>query len=1091
MAATQDDIAIRVHSRRGSNLIHPVSLESPPPSSAAASASPVVYREVKHFKKWFPWLIPLFVAANVVVFVVTMYVNDCPKNSISCVAGSLGRLSFQPFKENPLLGPSSTALEKMGALDVGKVVHKHEGWRLITCMWLHGGVLHLLANMLSLLIIGIRLEREFGFGRIGFLYLVSGFGGSLLSALFIQSNISVGASGALFGLLGGMLSELITNWSIYANKVAALLTLVVIIAINLAVGILPHVDNFAHIGGFLSGFLLGFVFLMRPQFGWVSQRYNPAAYPSSSASPKFKAYQRREAMAIRVMNGRTLFRCCTMSPPLPAVRCCQRRHKFARCRSPDRLFISRRIQCRLASYGYGLVPVRQYSAQSLVDMVIGQLESLRKRGRVRASNKYVKVLRLHSSRLELKINEEILESKVGKLALKKGLLLEFRKDPERLLLAVVEKPDGKKNWIVTDQNGNMASIKPQQITFIVPGVENFDQTEISTFVQKAQDNLDLALLEFAWVELLEKNKSTTVEELAEMIFGSTEPFESYCAHLLLTKDEVYFTTLETKGSYSVYGPRSAAQVEELTKRKRAKEVAEKEFEELVNILKSARDMPLHAKPPKSTWTSDEKVRKTIESLQAYAIDDCRNEDQKKTAGLILRAMGLAKTASAAVTLLINIGYFPVHINLDLLKLNIRTGFPEEINAAAEKLLSESPDMDEVDRTDLTHLKVYAIDVDEADERCFWQILKRRHVQLDDALSAVRLQDGRIKVWIHVADPTRLLQPGCMIDKEAMKRGTSVFLPTATYPMFPERLAMEGMSLKQGEFCKAVSVSVVLHSDGCIAEYSVENSLIRPTYMLTYESATELLYLNLEEEAELRLLSEAAALRLQWRQEQGAIDTSTIEARIKITNPDEPEPSIKLYVENQADPAMRLVSEMMILCGEVMATFGSANNIPLPYRGQPQSNIDTSAFSHLPEGPVRSFAIVRIMRAAEMDFRNPIRHGILGLPGYVQFTSPIRRYLDLLAHYQVKAFLRGDSLPFSAGRLEGIASLVNVNTRVIKRLSSTSLRYWIIEYLRQQPKHKTFSALVLRFIKDRVAAILLMEVITYKSGYKLLCGYLAV
>lgn len=56
--------------------------------------------------------------------------------------------------------------------------------------------------------------------RVGLLYLISGFGGSLLSALFIQANISVGASGALFGLLGGMLAELITNWTIYANKVA-------------------------------------------------------------------------------------------------------------------------------------------------------------------------------------------------------------------------------------------------------------------------------------------------------------------------------------------------------------------------------------------------------------------------------------------------------------------------------------------------------------------------------------------------------------------------------------------------------------------------------------------------------------------------------------------------------------------------------------------------------------------------------------------------------------------------------------------------------------------------------------------------------
>ncbi|XP_073158497.1 RHOMBOID-like protein 1 [Henckelia pumila] len=288
--ATPQDIQIRVHSRRGSNMIHPVSLESPQPA-ATPSPNAVIYREVKHFKKWFPWLIPSFVIANTVMFVITMYVNNCPKNSVSCVARFLGRLSFQPFGENPLLGPSSSALEKMGALDVGKVVHKHEGWRLITCIWLHGGVFHLLANMLSLLVIGIRLEQEFGFVRIGLLYLISGLGGSLLSALFIQTNISVGASGALFGLLGGMLSELITNWSIYANKVAAFLTLVIIIAINLAVGILPHVDNFAHIGGFLSGFLLGFVFLIRPQFGWVNQRYAPPGYYSTSNSPKFKTYQ--------------------------------------------------------------------------------------------------------------------------------------------------------------------------------------------------------------------------------------------------------------------------------------------------------------------------------------------------------------------------------------------------------------------------------------------------------------------------------------------------------------------------------------------------------------------------------------------------------------------------------------------------------------------------------------------------------------------------------------------------------------------------------------------------------------------------------
>lgn len=72
---------------------------------------------------------------------------------------------------------------------------------------------------------------------------------------------------------------------------AALLTLIFIIAINLAVGILPHVDNFAHLGGFTSGFLLGFVFLIRPQYGYFNQRNNPRGYAAPSAKSKHKPYQ--------------------------------------------------------------------------------------------------------------------------------------------------------------------------------------------------------------------------------------------------------------------------------------------------------------------------------------------------------------------------------------------------------------------------------------------------------------------------------------------------------------------------------------------------------------------------------------------------------------------------------------------------------------------------------------------------------------------------------------------------------------------------------------------------------------------------------
>ncbi|XP_002966069.2 RHOMBOID-like protein 2 [Selaginella moellendorffii] len=270
--------------RKGSFSSHRGRSVYPVPASSS-------YEEMPPRASRISWLIPLFVVANVIVFIVTMYVNNCPKNSFNCRLTFLKRLSFESLRDNPLLGPSSETLKKMGALNSTLVVKKHQGWRLISCMWLHAGVLHLLANMICLLLIGIRLEREFGFVKIGLLYLLSGFGGSLLSALFIQDRISVGASGALFGLLGAMVSELITNWSIYSNKIAALITLVIIIGINLAVGILPHVDNFAHIGGFVSGFLLGFVLLMRPQLGWVRHQGHAGMPGGAPVKSRHKIYQ--------------------------------------------------------------------------------------------------------------------------------------------------------------------------------------------------------------------------------------------------------------------------------------------------------------------------------------------------------------------------------------------------------------------------------------------------------------------------------------------------------------------------------------------------------------------------------------------------------------------------------------------------------------------------------------------------------------------------------------------------------------------------------------------------------------------------------
>ncbi|KAJ0076223.1 hypothetical protein Patl1_34494 [Pistacia atlantica] len=247
---------------------------------------------------WCTWLVPLIFLVCIFMFGYTMYVNDCPETTgpENCILyHPLGRFSFQPLTENHLFGPSIHMLKLMGGLDRKLVVDDGDSWRLFSCIWLHAGVVHLLVNMLSLLLTGIRLEGEFGFLRIGPLYVLSGFGGSLLSCLCQETGketISVGASGALFGLLGAMLSDLITNWTIYTRKCVAFALLGIVIALNLAAGFIPGVDNSAHMGGFISGFLLGFIFLLRPQYGYVSSKYIAAGYDIKQRKPKYKFYQK-------------------------------------------------------------------------------------------------------------------------------------------------------------------------------------------------------------------------------------------------------------------------------------------------------------------------------------------------------------------------------------------------------------------------------------------------------------------------------------------------------------------------------------------------------------------------------------------------------------------------------------------------------------------------------------------------------------------------------------------------------------------------------------------------------------------------------
>lgn len=220
-------------------------------------------------------LIPCIVTISFLLFIVTMYVNDCPAHSHKCALPFLGRLSFQPLSDNPLFGPSSSALSKMGGISSDTVAGKHQLWRPFSCIWLHAGVVHLIVDLISLLFVGIRLEQEFGCVRVGCIYFLSGIGGSLFSLLFIENRVSVGSSGALFGLIGAVVAEIIPNWSKHEGKSPTFMTLGVVAVLLFIIGLFPHIDNFSHGGGFLFGLLLGYAFFARAHFDWSKYQTAP------------------------------------------------------------------------------------------------------------------------------------------------------------------------------------------------------------------------------------------------------------------------------------------------------------------------------------------------------------------------------------------------------------------------------------------------------------------------------------------------------------------------------------------------------------------------------------------------------------------------------------------------------------------------------------------------------------------------------------------------------------------------------------------------------------------------------------------------
>ncbi|MFS8900132.1 ribonuclease R [Synechococcus sp. H60.2] len=649
--------------------------------------------------------------------------------------------------------------------------------------------------------------------------------------------------------------------------------------------------------------------------------------------------------------------------------------------------------------------------------------------------------------------------------MEKGTLVEFRHNNDRVL-AVVQGTEGKKNLLLGVASGQVHSVHPRQITFALNGNSNFTVADIPGFWQAVQAKLDPESLALAWELVQEERRPLSLSEMAQLLFSDDSPVSTYAAYRLLSEDFIYF-----KAKGEGYEPRTPAQVKEIRHQIAVTQQRQQEQAEFEARLRAAVAQP----GQKYTWTPAERARlELLErlALQGAAASIRSHEDlshnltpsDRERASQLLQLMGFPDTPQGAFDALVALGLWSRHENLALRLTGIPTQFPKEVERYTQTLLGGPPPfLDPHLRRDLTHLHTYTID--DASTR-----------DIDDALSVEFWSDEEIKLWIHIADPSCWVQWGDPLDLEARRRGTSVYLPERVIPMFPPELSTGLMSLVQGEVRPALSFGIRLGCDGAVRDYEICLSQIQVNYRLTYDDADEMLELGAE--AQLTAIARAARWRYAWRLAQGAIQIGLPEQDIKVMDEI---PHLRVIEDT---PARQMVAEMMVLAGEVAARFACQNRIPVPYRLQPAPELPPPEVLDLyPQGPVRSFAIMRCLSRAEVATQ-PGRHTGLGLDAYCQVTSPIRRYLDLVAHYQIKAFLRGDPLPLTEAEVQQLLLAIEPGTAEAVQVERKSKRYWSIEYLRQRPG-QIWRALVLGYLREQENLVMaLLEEIAFRVPVRL-------
>ena len=491
-------------------------------------------------------------------------------------------------------------------------------------------------------------------------------------------------------------------------------------------------------------------------------------------------------------------------------------------------------------------------------------------------------------------------------------------------------------------------------------------------------------------------------------------------------------------------------------------VVERRTDRIVGTLRQGRELYLQP--------DGKKIHRTITIPRRY-VRDARigdkvvvellewSDPELDPAGKVVRKIGRAGEMSSEIASLIE-------------QFDVRIEFPEEVIAEAEAYPSKLTARDLEGRRDLREKSIFTIDPYDARD-------------FDDAISIEQHEDGDVTLGIHIADVGHYVPEGSELDREAFQRGTSIYLVTGVIPMLPERLSNDLCSLRPNQDRLAFSVHVRLSPRGAIKKYEIFKSVICSKRRFTYEEALEILESGEGDFSDdlLSINKVVQALRAN-RRRSGSIDFNTTELKFRLDEEGKPAE----VIPKRATESTRLIEDCMLLANRVVAEHigkfkyldrrkrGGDRN-PFLYRihdvppkdklidlanfvkqfgySIPVDNIKPKDLQKLVSEARESEheqliteVTLRSMAKAVYSEHN-IGHFGLAFPWYTHFTSPIRRYPDLVVHRLLFEYLQGMSTERAIAHSKNVGWIADHSSqreRVAVEAERKSIKVAEVEFL---------------------------------------------